>query len=143
MTVRKSERTPTSVTLKVQDVAYKLYAYTAHAASNEKIVPKRLRWCTGQFLVSAASAICRNIDLANTMRLDDANEAVWRRKYQSLALGGTYNLLTELHKAYYTHRFDDDKLCFWVEQIEEAQRLLKAWMKSDAAKSASGGGGAV
>lgn len=140
MTVRKADRTPTSVTLKVQDVAYRLYAYSAHAASNEKTIPKRLRWCTGQFIVKAASKICENIDLANTMRLDDAQQRSWRLKYQMLALGGTFNLLTELHKAYYSHPFDDDKLCHWVEQVEETQRLIRAWMKSDGSRPTDSNG---
>lgn len=140
MTVRKPDRTPTNGLLLVQDAAYRLYAHTAHCCSNEKTIPKRYRWCTGQFLVAAASKICEHIDIANTMRLDDSQERVWRLKYQKLALGATYNLLTELHKAWYTHHFDEAKLLNWLELVMEVQRLLRAWTKSEAGQADGSGG---
>ena len=141
MTVKKADRTPTSGLLLVQDAAYRLYAHSARCASNEKVIPKRLRWCTGQFIVEAASKVCEHIDIANTMRLDDAQERMWRLKYQRLALGATYNLLTELHKAWYTCRFDDDKICHWLELVMEVQRLLRAWTKSETEQKAADSGG--
>lgn len=131
MTVNAPDRNPLDKLMDVQDKAYKLYRYTARAASNEKVVPKRHRWCNGQALVDAARSICRDIDRANSIRTDGPNVHE-RWKLQELAVGGCTNLLTEIHLAYYTHRFSTRKLANWISRVEEVTRLLKAWIKSEA-----------
>lgn len=132
MSVKKSDRNAPDVDLEVQNRAYELFAHTAQCCSNEHTIPKRFRWCTGHGLVDAARAVCRNIDIANTMRLDRDDEKAIRRKYQALALGTLYNVRTELHLAWYTHHFLDDKLIHWLDLIKGVEILLKAWMKSEA-----------
>jgi hypothetical protein len=131
MSVPKPDRSKPDGLMELQRMAYKLYGYTAHLTSNEKIVPKRLRWCTGRFLVNAASAICRYIDLANSLRNDDIVTAAERLKCQQLARGSTFNLITEIHKAYYSHGFSDDVVGNWIEQVVAIQTKLDNWIKSD------------
>ena len=111
MSVPKPDRSKPDGLMELQRMAYKLYGYTAHLTSNDKIVPKRLRWCTGRFLVNAASAI--------------------RLKCQQLARGSTFNLITEIHKAYYSHGFSDDVVGNWIEQVVAIQTKLDNWIKSD------------
>lgn len=132
MTVKKPDRNLPDVELEVQNRAYELFAHTAQCCSNEHTIPKRLRWCIGHALVDATRSVCRNIDIANTMRLDREEEKPMRRKYQALALGCLYNVRTELHLAWTSHHFDDDKLIHWLDLIKEVEKLLKSWMKSEA-----------
>ena len=128
MTVAQINRSPPNQTLQVQIRAYELYRYTLLAACSEKMVPKRQRWCNGQALTQAARAICRCIDRANSIRTDGP-AARRRRELQEEAIGWAFNLLTEIHLAYYSHHFRPRRLQLWIERIMEVQQLIVAWMK--------------
>ena len=128
MTVPAPNRSPPNKLLQVQIRAYELYRYTMLAACSEKMVPKRQRWCNGQSLVQAARAVCRCIDRANSIRTDGP-AARRRRELQEEAVGWTFNLLTEIHLAYYSHSFRPRRLQLWIERVTEVQQLLAAWMR--------------
>lgn len=131
MSVPKPRRDPTSKLLKVQDVAYQLYSYTLHAASNASIVPIRQRWATSKYLLDAASAICKYIDMANSLRTDIPKQKQQRAIHQCTAFGHCTNLITEIYKAFYAHEFSDDKLVYWLDLVDQTMDLIKSWARSE------------
>ena len=118
-------------TMNVQAKAAELVAYTIRTATNEKTVPKRYRWCSGDKLVSTALGIAESIDLANSMRLDDEQEAKDRRALQRRTLAKTYALLTQISVAHEMSQFPTERWANWTSMVLEVQTLLRSWISSD------------
>ena len=115
----------------VQTKAVDLAEYTIGNALKEKIVPKRDRWALGSRLVDAALELAERIDNANTLRLDNEEEARQRRVEQRLALAATFRLMTLVHVARRLTHFSEDTHMHWTELVNEEQELLRGWMDSD------------
>ena len=129
MSVRKRERKESK--MDVQTKATDLAAYTIDNALKEKIVPKRDRWAMGTRLVDTALEMTTRIDTANTLRLDNEEEARQRRMEQRLALSATFRLMTLVHIARRLTHFDEAVHKHWTELVKEEQELLRGWMDSD------------
>lgn len=115
----------------VQTKANDLAAYTIDNALKEKIVPKRDRWALGTRLVDTALEMATRIDTANTLRLDNEEEARQRRIEQRMALTATFRLMTLVHIARRLTHFDESVHKHWTELVNEEQELLRGWMDSD------------
>ena len=118
-------------TMEVQAKAAELVAYTIRTATNEKTVPKRYRWCLGDRLVKTAMDIAETIDLANSLRLDEENEAKDRRAMQRRTLARTYALLTQISVAHEMSQFPTERWAYWTSMVLEVQTLLRSWISSD------------
>lgn len=128
MTVRKSERKESR--MEVQLKAVELVAYTLQKAANEKVVPKRDRWALGLRLFDTALDIAAFIDTANSMDINDDDEARERRLSQRKALAATYRLMTLVHTAASLRQIGD-AYQHWTTLVMDTQRLLRGWMDSD------------
>lgn len=115
----------------VQTKATDLAAYTIDNALKEKIVPKRDRWALGTRLVDTALEMATRIDTANTLRLDNEDEAKQRHMEQRLALASTFRMMTLIHTARRLTHFDEAVHKHWTELVKEEQELLRGWMDSD------------
>jgi hypothetical protein len=133
MAVLKSKRTESI--LSVVAKAEEMVIYTMQAASNERYIPKRLRWCIGGRIVQEAQDVLRLITYANSIKVEYAQDWEMRRTAQKQAMAHTFCLLTEINlcKRAFGH-IPLDKMEYWTGMILEVQRLLKAWQKSDAAR---------
>lgn len=129
MSVRRNERKPSL--MEVQLKAQELVEYTISSALKERIVPKRDRWALGNRLVDAALELARRIDVANTLRLDNEDEARQRRLEQRMALAATFTLMTLIHTTRDLTRFDEATHRHWTELVAGTQDRLRGWMESD------------
>lgn len=120
--------------MEVQLLALDLAEYTIDQAEKDKIVSKRCRWSIGDRLIDAALDIARNIDLANTMRLDMDAEAQERRMAQDRALACLFQLRTLVHIARRKKLFELRIEEHWVRMTMRVQELLSAWKESDRAR---------
>ena len=129
MSVYKSQRSKGK--LRCQTKAYELASYTHHICSNEKVFKKRYRWCSTQKIVAVVDEIAVNIDIANSMRLDNP----LRKEYQNLAIVKSIELETLMEIAYRDNNqesksLQDDKFYYWVGLLVELRGLLVNWRGS-------------
>jgi len=117
--------------MEVQTKAFELALYTIENSLKEKIVPKRDRWSLGEALKEHALEIASQLDMANTMRLDDEEEARERRLAQRKALSATFKLATLIHITRNLTHFDEKVHEHWTKLVKEEQELLRNWMDSD------------
>ena len=118
--------------MRVVTAANKLASHTMNKCVNEKNFPKRFRWCCTAKIVDAATDICLNITLANSVFVKTQADYELRRAYQSAALAETYALLTLMQIAYTDDKhFKIDGIDYWTSLVNEVQDLLRAWRKSD------------
>ncbi len=101
-------------------------------ASNEKCIPKRLRWCIGMRIIQDAQEVLRKITYANSIQVECAADWGLRRMAQQQAMAHTHCLLTEINlcKRAFGH-IPADKMETWAGMIIDVQRLIKAWHKAD------------
>ena len=117
--------------MEVQTKAIELATYTINNALKDKIIPKRDRWALGSRLVDTALELATHIDTANTLRLDNAEEAKERSLEQRLALSATFRLMTLIHIARQLTHFPEDTHLHWATLVNEVQTMLRAWIDSD------------
>lgn len=129
MSVLKNERTASK--MDVQTKALELVVYTIDNALKEKIVPKRDRWAIGTRLTDTALELVMRIDTANSLRLDNNEEAIQRRIEQKLAIAATYKLMTLVYITRQLTHFDESIHRYWTTLVKEEQELLRGWMDSD------------
>lgn len=129
MSVRKNERKESK--MDVQTKAIDLSVYTIDNALKEKIIPKRDRWALGSRVVDTALELVTRIDTANSLRLDNNEEAGQRHMEQKLALAATYKLMTLVYIIRRLTHFDESVHKHWTELVKELQELLRGWIDSD------------
>lgn len=116
--------------------ARQLKRYTLRICTSEKNFPKRYRWCITNQIVQETVDICRLIVMANAVRLDGTDRDRERRyEYQCRAYELTEALIEDVDTAYSFFKLSSKRVEFWASEISELQRLIKAWQKSDRAKS--------
>lgn len=57
--------------------------YTLKMCSNEKIFPKRYRWCITNKLVDTMLEMGKDIKIANSIKVSDSNDLAMRKAYQT------------------------------------------------------------
>lgn len=108
-----------------------LAEHTIKVCSNEKLFPKRYRWCITADIVKAAVDISGYTEMANSVFVNDASDYALRNQYQTKALATTYSLLNKIKLAYTVFGLESSKVEYWTGLILEVQNLLRKWRKSD------------
>jgi len=124
---KSSERTEKF--LRLYDMAVTLSLYTEQKCSNEKICPKRLRWCSTNDLILYSERLAVEIKLANKANLFNQYER--RREHQINANEYLEAMLTKLDIIRKRNTIPSNQLEYWVKQIVELQDGIRAWSKAD------------
>ncbi len=130
MSVLKSKRGESK--LAVITKARELATYTVKICSNEKVFPKRYRWCITSKIVDTVLDIHANAIRANSIYVSVQEDYALRKQFQNKALSQTYSLLSLMDIAYNTFNIEDSKIEYWTGLVLEAQALIRKWRNSDA-----------
>ena len=115
--------------LRLYDMAITLAIYTEKKCSNEKICPKRLRWCSTNDMILYSERLAVEIKLANKANLFTQYEK--RKEHQENALEYLEAMLTKLDIFRRRNTIPSNSLEYWVKQINELQDGIRAWRKAD------------
>lgn len=129
MSVPKYKRTPSKFEILIKCGA--VVAHTIKMVSNEKIFPKRYRWCISNKIVDTLLDVMKNIQEANAIKVETRPDYQLRHNYQLKAateLRATFNLM---EVAYNLFNIDDDKIDFWTGIMIELQATIKKWTDAD------------
>lgn len=130
MSVLKSKRGESK--LAVITKACDLATHTVKICSNEKVFPKRYRWCITSKIVDTALDIHANAIKANSVYVSVQEDYALRRQFQNRALSQTYSLLSLMDIAYNTFNIESGKIEYWTGLVLETQALIRKWRNSDA-----------
>ena len=106
-------------------------AYTLKMCSNEKIFPKRYRWCITDKLVDTMLEMGKDIKIANSIKVSDSNDFAMRKAYQTRALAATNAIFNLMDVAYGMFDIEDSTIDYWTGAMLEVQTLLKNWRTAD------------
>lgn len=133
MSVRVGDRHPGE--LQVLRKGRELCAYTIKICRNEGSFPKSQRWTLTQKIVSEATDAYSCIKRANATFVKNAiipSEAYRYRYRQQMEAHAHLSALDALVDiSYELNNIDSKRIEYWAGLIQETDRLLKAWMKSD------------
>ena len=129
MSVPEGKRTESK--LEVQTKARELAKYTTEICSNEKVFPKRDRWCITNRIVNVVLTIMEEVDTANDIYVSTRGDFVLRRKSQTIALSHTARLLGLMQLAYEKYNIDDKRIKHWTQLVVDVRELIKKWRQSD------------
>lgn len=109
-----------------------LVDYTLQICTNEKNFPKRYRWCVTNRIIDLTNEICDLLIHANAVYVRKDDDSLSRRvSYQTRALEMTEVLLNQIQRAYRRFSLESRRVEHWTGLIEEIQRLIKGWRRSD------------
>lgn len=131
MTVPVYRRNPTDKLLEIQKKSYQLYGYITNTIFQNKSFKHEKMKYISQKLQDCTFNFCRLIDTANKFNLFDDFESQQRLIHQREALGYLTSLKSSIYCAYNTNKFRSKKLIFWFNNIQEIEKLLNNWIKSD------------
>lgn len=105
-----------------------LYIYTSEAVGNEKVIPRRRRYPTGQRLETMAMEILQKCHLANTTDLHRAFEERQRLQTEVIALCLTLEQLIDALKASKAYPgINQHKADIWIQHSLDVRYLCAAW----------------
>ena len=118
--------------LQILSLSGEIVDYTLKTVTNEKHFPKRYRWCLAYKILDKAIMIDDYLNLANAIyvRPDDGSK-IRRLSYIQRALEITYPLLKNIERANYRFGQGSFNIEFWTSQIEELQRRIRGWYKTE------------
>ena len=133
MSVVESKRTQSElgVFIKAKDLA----AFTIHICSNEKVFPKRYRWCLTNKIVDSVLNSYKEARQANRIKVENSLDYELRENLQNKALAELEAAISLMEIAKVTFDVPDQKVENWVVKVEEVQNLLRAWKKSDSKRN--------
>lgn len=129
MSVRVGDRSEGK--LQVLCAAKDLCKYTRQVCKNEKVFPKSQRWIMTQKIVNESLDAMTCIRRANTARLDQDEEKVYRKAQQMEARCHLDALLSLIDLAYEAFGIETYRIEHWTELVQATLLLLKAWSKSE------------
>lgn len=129
MSVHKAEQYESK--MDVQTFAAALVDYTITEANKENVVAKRNHWSIGERLINAALDAAVAIDMANSMRIEIAEEARIRLVQQDLALAAIFRLKILIQVARNISGFAAQKQMHWTRLATNVQKLVTGWKDSD------------
>lgn len=130
MSVVQSKRSKSSLELFIK--ANELCAYTIKLCSNEKNFPKRYRWCLTNKIVDFVLESYTFLIRANSIRVENSLDKDTRENFQNQAIGLYDASISLMDVAFRTFQLKESSVDYWIGLVEEVQKLLKAWKKSDA-----------
>lgn len=98
---------------------------------NEKVFPKRYRWCITNKLVDTLLEMGKDIKIANGIKVVDSNDYALRKSYQTRALAATYAIFNLMDVAYGIFEIEDSTIDYWTGSMLEVQTLLRNWRTAD------------
>ena len=128
MTVVKPYRTPTDSLMELQKKAFELYAFALGKIEKDGILAKHSRYIL-RHIENHFYKVCTLIDDAN--RRDLYDEFKIRAELQNQARSHLANARTSVYCAYYQKHFKGKSMLYWDRLIDEVDRMLVGWMKSD------------
>lgn len=134
MSVRKGDRAEGK--LQVLNAVRELCAYTLIICRSEKAIPKSQRWIMAQRIVGEAIEAATCISKANGYPLTDIVGSFLRYIKQVEARGHIKSLLTLIQLSYEVFGIEAGSVKHWTELAVNADRLLRAWVRSDRGRSA-------
>lgn len=132
MSVVASKRSQSKLEVFIK--ANELSAFTIRLCSNEKNFPKRYRWCLTSKIVDSVVDMYKDITMANRIRVENQIDYETRENLQNRALGNLEASLALMDIAFRVFQLEEDKVNHWVGLVEEVQKLLKSWKKSDSSR---------
>lgn len=129
MSVPEGKRTESK--LEVQTKARELAKYTTDICGNEKVFPKRDRWCIANRIVNVALTIMEEVDTANDIYVSTKVDFELRRTSQTIALSHTARLLGLMQLAYEKYNIEDKRIRHWTKLVVDVRELVKKWRQSD------------
>ena len=111
--------------------AMDLCVYTITICKSEKSFPKRNRWILTQPIVNEVIAILTNVRYANSVRIVEREDYLYRRQMQVEAFAHSEALLSLIEIAYNCLNLEPDRVEYWVGLVVEVEDRIKGWQKSD------------
>jgi len=116
---------------KVIAAADSLAEYTLRLLCNEKIFPKRSRWLIAGKIADLVNDYQTAVHTANEMRVESTLAFSFRREQQLEALAYLRALDAKVSLAHAVLHIDANRLEYWAGLMNENEKLIKAWMRSD------------
>lgn len=130
MATPKSQRTDGQLT--VIEQSKELAEYTIKICSNEKVFPKRYRWCLTSKLVDSAIEVCSKTKMANSVFVKDRADYTLRKGYQTEAIASASSLLSLIEVSASVFGIDMDRVRYWTKLVVNVKNSLQGWRESDA-----------
>ncbi len=111
--------------------AMDLCVYTITICKNEKHFPKRNRWILTQPIVNEAVAILTNVRYANSVRITEREDYLYRRQMQAEAFAHSEALLSLIEIAYNCLNLEPERVEYWTGLVVEVEDKIKGWQRSD------------
>lgn len=124
--------------LQVFAVSMKLTSHTLQIINNEKVFPKRYRWCITSKIADSAVNILNCINKANSVYVTTDEDYKLRRSYQKQALAETYALMGMIDIAVTTFKLNGNKVEYWSSLLIETQNAIRNWAGKEAKKYGTG-----
>lgn len=120
--------------LKIFIKAGELCVYTIRLCSNENNFPKRYRWCVTSKIVDSVLDAYKLLVSANKVRVESQQDLIRREDLQDQAYGCLEASTALMDVAFQLFQLKSTSVDYWVGLVEEVQKLLAAWKKSDAVR---------
>ena len=114
--------------------SFELAKYTIHICSNEKVFPKRYRWCLTDIIVKSAIQISNYLVMANSIYVNSQDTYRLRLKYQNIAMALSKSLLSNMQLAKEVFGIDGDRMRYWTGLVYEVENLISTCRKNEAVR---------
>jgi len=114
--------------------SFELAKYTISICSNEKVFPKRYRWCLTDTIVKTAVHISNYLVMANSVYVNSQDMYRLRVKYQVMAMALSKSLLSNMQLAKEVFGIDDDRMRYWTGLVYEVENLISTCRKNEAVR---------
>lgn len=109
-----------------------LWLYTAEACANDKVIPKKYRYTTGNALMNCADAICTCIEGANL--LDLREEPAERLALQRKAMRECVKMERRIQRMTESKQYPGvtaNKCAVWSKAVMSVRYMCAAWYDKD------------
>lgn len=131
MSVPTPFRNPLQPELDAELKCRNLYAYTLHMIDPKTKTGSKTPKILKSRLEKSAYDALSSIHSANKKNLNDKNERIDRLNLQMQAKTHLSEHMTALVAFHGYRRLPDKKCIYWNDMIEEVERILNGWIKSD------------
>ena len=114
--------------------SFELAKYTIHICSNEKVFPKRYRWCLTDNIVKTAVNIHNYLIMANSIFVNSKDMYRLRVKYQVMAMALAKSLLGNMQLSKEIFGIEEDRMRYWTGLVYEIENLISTCRKNEAVR---------
>lgn len=134
MAVVKNKRKKSD--LEVYNLSIHLLTHAVKLYSNEKVIPKKLRYSLGNRILDSAYSVSVEIEFANSIYVKTKQEFIDRQAAQNRAIAHVNALLVGFDVLYRNIHTSERKMTHWTRLALEVRNLLRAWKNSEYSKYA-------